>query len=217
MGRDQEIEVLKNKVPGQNDSREVARECCEVLRSLMDGGVAFYNDILTSCLEVGIVVYVRMNAMNKEILKYDFDLLDTVLEENNLKIHPEQIYDMDETGLPLNPLPPQVEVTRKFDINASPSLCISLLHTSHCTCRFHYVNFLLSSLCVCFCTCPFLSSESFQLISSIASGSNPPSLDEAAPHKVSADEDCECAFCYACYCQDGKSGSDVPAVFMNSV
>ena len=48
------------------------------------------------------------------------------------------------------------------------------------------------------------STESFQLISSIASGSNPPLLDEAAACQDSADEDCECAFCYVCYCQDGK-------------
>ena len=40
-----------------------------------------------------------MNAMNEENLKNYFDHLDTVLQENNLKIHPEQIYNMDETGL----------------------------------------------------------------------------------------------------------------------
>ena len=56
--------------------------------------------------------YVRMNAMNEENLKNYFDLLDTVLEENNLKIHPEQIYNMDKTGLPLNPRPPKVVALR---------------------------------------------------------------------------------------------------------
>ena len=48
------------------------------------------------------------------------------------------------------------------------------------------------------------SNESFQLISFITSGSNPISLDEAAACQDSADEDCECAFCFECYCQDGK-------------
>ena len=48
------------------------------------------------------------------------------------------------------------------------------------------------------------STESFQLVSSIASGSNQPSLDEGAARPDSADEDCECAFCDECYCQDGK-------------
>ena len=56
--------------------------------------------------------YVRMNAMNEENLKNYFDLLDTVLEEKNLKIHPEQIYNMDETGLLLNPRPPKVVALR---------------------------------------------------------------------------------------------------------
>ena len=52
--------------------------------------------------------YARMNAMNEKNLKVYFDLLDTVLKENNLKAHPEQIYNMDESGLPLNPRPPKV-------------------------------------------------------------------------------------------------------------
>ena len=56
--------------------------------------------------------YVRMNAMNEENLKQYFSLLDSVLEDNNLKAHPEQIYNMDETGLPLNPKPPKVVALR---------------------------------------------------------------------------------------------------------
>lgn len=56
--------------------------------------------------------YVRMNAMNQENLKTYFDLLDRVLTDNNLKVHPEQIYNMDETGLPLNPRPPKVVALR---------------------------------------------------------------------------------------------------------
>ena len=48
-----------------------------------------------------------MNAMSKENLKTYFDLLDSVLKENNLKAHPEQIYNMDESGLPLNPHSPK--------------------------------------------------------------------------------------------------------------
>ncbi len=51
----------------------------------------------------------RMNAMNEDNLKVYFDLLDTVLEKNNLKAHPEQIYNMDE---PLNPRPPKVVALR---------------------------------------------------------------------------------------------------------
>ena len=53
-----------------------------------------------------------MNAMNESNLKTYFDLLDTLLEENDLKSHPEQIYNMDESGLPLNQRPPKVVAYR---------------------------------------------------------------------------------------------------------
>ena len=48
----------KKNVPSQNDSQKLPliRGCCEVLRSVMDGGVDFYNKILTSRLEVVIVL-----------------------------------------------------------------------------------------------------------------------------------------------------------------
>jgi transposase-like protein len=42
--------------------------------------------------------FVRMDAMNEQNLRTYFDLLNSVLEENNLKVHPEQIYNM---GCPL--------------------------------------------------------------------------------------------------------------------
>ena len=49
-----------------------------------------------------------MNAINESNLKTYFNLLDTILEENDLKSHPELIYNMDEFGLPLNPRPRKV-------------------------------------------------------------------------------------------------------------
>ncbi len=53
--------------------------------------------------------YARMNAMNENNLKTYFD---PILEENDLKSHPEQIYNMDESGLSLNPRPPKVVALR---------------------------------------------------------------------------------------------------------
>ena len=53
-----------------------------------------------------------MNAMNESNLKTYFDLLDTILEENDQESHPELIYNMDESGLPLNPRPPKVVAFR---------------------------------------------------------------------------------------------------------
>jgi len=35
-------------------------------------------------------------------------LLETILEENDLLSHPERIYSMDESGIPLDPKPPCV-------------------------------------------------------------------------------------------------------------
>lgn len=52
--------------------------------------------------------HVRMDAMNKDNLKNYFNLLKHVIEENGLQNHPECVYNMDESGLPLDPKPPKV-------------------------------------------------------------------------------------------------------------
>lgn len=46
--------------------------------------------------------------MNNENLAHYYRLLKGCLEENDLLTHPEQIYNMDETGVPLDPKPPKV-------------------------------------------------------------------------------------------------------------
>ncbi|XP_065904027.1 uncharacterized protein [Dysidea avara] len=51
---------------------------------------------------------VRMNAVNSENLNEYFDLLQGVFEKNGFADHPEAIYNMDETGMPLEPRPPKV-------------------------------------------------------------------------------------------------------------
>ena len=50
----------------------------------------------------------RMNAMTKENLSHYFDLLKECMEENNLTDHPERVYNMDESGIPLDPKPPRI-------------------------------------------------------------------------------------------------------------
>lgn len=52
--------------------------------------------------------HVRMNATTKETLTRYLDLLEEVLNKHGLKDHPERIYNMDETGIPLDPKPPKV-------------------------------------------------------------------------------------------------------------
>ena len=56
--------------------------------------------------------HARMKATTRENLAQYFDLLNKCLEENGLKDHPERIYNMDESGIPLDPKPPKVLAVR---------------------------------------------------------------------------------------------------------
>ena len=52
--------------------------------------------------------HVRMDAINDENLRAYYDLLKSVYDEHEFDSHPEAIYNMDETGVPLEPRPPKV-------------------------------------------------------------------------------------------------------------
>lgn len=52
--------------------------------------------------------HVRMNAINAENMRSYYDLLKSVYVEHGFDSHPEAIYNMDETGVPLEPRPPKV-------------------------------------------------------------------------------------------------------------
>ena len=52
--------------------------------------------------------HVRMNAVNEDTLTHYFSLLKQTLEKNNLTNSPGQIYNVDETGVPLDPKAPNV-------------------------------------------------------------------------------------------------------------
>jgi len=51
---------------------------------------------------------VRIDAINEESMRGYFGLLKEVYDELDFEAHPERIYNMDETGVPLNPRPPKV-------------------------------------------------------------------------------------------------------------
>lgn len=51
---------------------------------------------------------VRMDALSKNNLDHYFGLLKTEFDKYNFHGHPEAIYNMDETGVPLEPRPPKV-------------------------------------------------------------------------------------------------------------
>ena len=55
---------------------------------------------------------VRMDAINEENMKKYFDLLEEVYDEMEFRNHPEIIYNMDETGMPLDPRPPKIVVPK---------------------------------------------------------------------------------------------------------
>ena len=51
-----------------------------------------------------------MDAVNVSTMRHYFDLLETALKENNLLHSPGQIYNVDKTGVPLDPKAPNVIV-----------------------------------------------------------------------------------------------------------
>ena len=51
---------------------------------------------------------VWMSAVNEGNINHYFDLLQEVFDEHNFLSHPEAIYNMDETGMPLEPRLPKV-------------------------------------------------------------------------------------------------------------
>jgi hypothetical protein len=53
-----------------------------------------------------------MDAVNEQTLNQYFDLLEDTLKEHNLLNSPSRIYNVDETGIPLDPRPPNI-VTRR--------------------------------------------------------------------------------------------------------
>ena len=52
--------------------------------------------------------HVRMDTVNQETMWQYFSLLEDVMKEHNLKDKPSQIYNVDESGVPLDPKPPNI-------------------------------------------------------------------------------------------------------------
>ena len=52
--------------------------------------------------------HVRMDAINSETMNHYFDLLEKTLKDNNLMNCPSQIYNFDESGMPLDPKAPNI-------------------------------------------------------------------------------------------------------------
>ncbi len=54
----------------------------------------------------------RMNAMNPETVSQYFDLLEDTMKELDLLSRPAQVYNVAESGMPLDPRAPNVIATR---------------------------------------------------------------------------------------------------------
>ena len=64
--------------------------------------------------------FLRMDAMNKDTIDHYFNLLEDTLKEHNLLDAPSQLYNVDESGIPLDPKAPKVVTvkgTKKHDTN----------------------------------------------------------------------------------------------------
>lgn len=56
--------------------------------------------------------HVRMDAVNRETMDQYFALLKDVMEEHSLFDKPSQIYNVDESGVPLDPRSPNIVATK---------------------------------------------------------------------------------------------------------
>ena len=56
--------------------------------------------------------HLRLSAINEQTLGHYYDLLKDVLTTHDLMDHPERIYNMDETGMPLDPPTPRIVAKR---------------------------------------------------------------------------------------------------------
>ena len=52
--------------------------------------------------------HVRMDSTNREAIEQCYNLLEDTLQKHDLSNCPAQIYNMDESGMPLDPRPPNV-------------------------------------------------------------------------------------------------------------
>ena len=55
-----------------------------------------------------------MEAMNSEMMEHYFALLKETLEVHNVVDSPAQIYNVDESGMPLNPRPPKMALPKEW-------------------------------------------------------------------------------------------------------
>ena len=72
----------------------------------MDGGKAFFTG--TTLGHADSTAHIRMDSVNKESINQYFNLLEETMLAHDILKNPNQIYNMDETGMPLSPRTPNI-------------------------------------------------------------------------------------------------------------
>ena len=71
-----------------------------------------------SLRQASLLSYSRAVASDRDVIDRYFDLLEETLEKNNLNDKPTQIFNCDETGMPLNPKASKI-ISQRGDKNPS--------------------------------------------------------------------------------------------------
>ena len=86
------------------------RNIFDQIASQMDGGDGLWSDNRT--YPGDSTVHICMDSVNHESMEAYFNLLEDTLKEHDLMNRPAQIYNMDESGMPLDARPPNVVAKR---------------------------------------------------------------------------------------------------------
>ena len=74
--------------------------------------VATVYGATTALIPSPSTAHIRMDSVNRESMEGHFNLLEDTLKEHDLMNRPAQIYNMDESGMPLDAHPPNVVAKR---------------------------------------------------------------------------------------------------------
>ena len=88
------------------------RNFFDQIESQMDGGDGFKYGATTALIPSPSTAHIRMDSVNRESMEGHFNLLEDTLKEHDLMNRPAQIYNMDESGMPLDARPPNVVAKR---------------------------------------------------------------------------------------------------------
>ena len=96
---DKKLKVLQRKLPEKRVQEKTELEVEKILGKKTQ---------LCDCDKVEVIPQQVCVWINTENIEGYYALLKEIFDEFNFESHPERIYNMDKTGMPLNPRPPKV-------------------------------------------------------------------------------------------------------------